>query len=151
MCDTYKGGDEGLACLCTTPQDGMIVLAMPIGIFKCQLCFANAPQSINSLWLRQSGLLLALQPTCELRQQVLLSGEKRIARQGNIPKRRQGAEFGIVRIMQQRQGWVHGDRPLLDGDGMLFREPGQLITDKAPDLRNSQPSIFGWRLFKGAK
>src|SRR6266705_6078803 len=109
MGDSHEGRDEGLAGICPPPEDGVIVLAMSIGIFERELRFANPPQSTDSLWLRQGGLLSILQRGCQLGHHMLLLGEKRIPSEGDIPKRWQGAHFGVAGISQQRQIWIDSD------------------------------------------
>src|SRR2546421_10767791 len=61
MSNGHKRGDQFLLLIGTDPQNGMIVLTIPIGIFDRQLRFANSTQSSDSIRLRQHGLLLTLQ------------------------------------------------------------------------------------------
>src|SRR5512135_2999943 len=99
MSNGHKRGDQFLLHIGTDPQNGMIVLTIPVGIFERQLRFANSAQPSESVWLRQCGL--ALQEGCQSGQYVLLSREEGVALPGYSPEGWQGTQFGVGRSPQQ--------------------------------------------------
>src|SRR5437867_2121472 len=53
-CDDDEGRDEPLTSIGAGPEHSLVIGVIPIGVFHCQLCLANAPQPIDRLWLRNS-------------------------------------------------------------------------------------------------
>ncbi len=57
----------------------------------------------------------------------------------------------IAGISYYGQVWVDEDRPRLDLERLILREPREIPTDEVLDLGNREPSIFGRWLLKGAE
>src|SRR5450755_1295140 len=86
--DGEIGRVEVLTSIGLCPQDGLIVSSIPIGIFQGQLCFANASQATDGLWLGECGGLACVESARQLGEQLLTTCKEWVLWVRDIPDRR---------------------------------------------------------------
>ena len=122
--DGVVGGDEGVLSLGTRPEDGFVVVRVAIGVFGCDLGFADAAEAADGLGrLRESSGLAAGELVVQFEQQVLAAGEKGIAGIGDIPDIGQGG----TRDAGSKEGKIFDGETDTGGDvgkGFVLIAPG---------------------------
>jgi hypothetical protein len=74
-------------CTIILVKASLLVLTVTIGVLHCRLCFADATQAANGLWLGDGNGLLSMEKgAVELHENIFASREEEVTALGDIPE-----------------------------------------------------------------
>ena len=73
-------------CTIILVKASLLVLTVTIGVLHCRLCFADASQAANGLWLGDGNGLFVEKGVVELLEDVFTFREEEVTAIGDIPE-----------------------------------------------------------------
>src|SRR6266852_4229392 len=89
-----------------TPEHGLVILKVAVGILQSNLSLADTPEPTDGLWPGEHCCLIFLEPSTQAREDILTSNKEGVAWVGDIP-----------------DGWQHSTRSTHRKEGEILNGP----------------------------